>query len=66
VTPNPNIFKARISVAVQDKWMFIIDHEEESAHAESDGHVTDEVRLPQKVKVVMQYIKAPYLRKNAK
>jgi len=38
---------------MQDRRMVIIDHQKESAHAESDGHVIDDVTWPQKVKVVI-------------
>jgi len=41
--------------------MIIIDHQQESAHAESDGHVTDDLTLPQKVKVVTPISLGPHI-----
>jgi len=40
---TPKFLKPRISVSVQDRRMVIIDHQYESAHAKSDGHVIDDV-----------------------
>jgi len=37
---TPKSLKPRISVSVQDKHTVIIDHQQESAFAESDGHVS--------------------------
>jgi len=43
---DSKISEARISVNLQDRptHMIIIDHQQETAHAESDGDVTDESR----------------------
>jgi len=36
---TPKYLKRHIFVSVQDRSMVIIDHQQKSAHAESDGHV---------------------------
>jgi len=53
---DPKFLKPRFSESVQDRRMvitaLITDHQQKSAHAESDGYVIDDVTWPQKVKVV--------------
>jgi len=58
---TPKFSKPHIYVPLHDRRMIIIDHQQESAHAESDGHVTDDLTLPQKVKVVTPISLGPHI-----
>jgi len=49
---TPKFLKLNISTTVRDTWSVHIDYQQETAHCESNGHMTDDVTWPRTVKVV--------------
>ena len=54
-----------ISESVRDRDLDPMEHQQQVAHWDSNGHVTDDVTWPRKVKVMIQIYLGPIISKTA-